>query len=400
MNAVFEYCLMEPSLLPKFEGSLKICNFVAFSPDNITLALCGGNTVWLWNLKTRESAQVLEGHTKEIICVVFSPDGKKLVSCSRDETVRLWNVETGALIDTLARFDDLSWIQFKSNRIAFSPNGKMLAVLFHMTTVQFWDVETGKTINLVRKSHDCFRCFAFSPDGATLLSCCYKRLEPSWGVRVFFDQIECSSHKKTPKLGHIENNENDENDVSTYALEKDIYFISFVEFSPDRQTLAVVCDGTVELFNVRTGKLRSVLKGHKHLIVKVAFSPNGNILASLLYDWRVQLWDVKTGNPIETLQLQRHDHMFADFAFSPDNKTLAVSCGYGIIQLWHFWRPVQRSLQRCVLLLCRCRHLSSVTILNIFKLILKQNELFTVVSDGEILHFINVCKQVNNSACI
>jgi WD40 repeat protein len=62
----------------------------------------------------------LEGHDNWVTSVSFSPDGKTLVSGSYDNTIKLWNVETGKEIRTLKGHDN------SVNSVNFSPDGKTL----------------------------------------------------------------------------------------------------------------------------------------------------------------------------------------------------------------------------------------------------------------------------------
>ncbi|MGF2034672.1 MAG: AAA-like domain-containing protein, partial [Nostoc sp. CmiVER01] len=82
----------------------------------------------------------LEGHSEEVYSVVFSPDGKTLASASRDNTIKLWNLDTGKEISTLTGHSDYV------NSVVFSPDGKTLASASDDNTIKLWNLDTGKEI--------------------------------------------------------------------------------------------------------------------------------------------------------------------------------------------------------------------------------------------------------------
>ena len=105
----------------------------SFSPDGNKIATGSrDNTVQLWDVDTGAEIRILTGHTGWVNSVSFSPDGNTIASGSRDNTVRLWDVDTGAVIHALRHTDDV-------NSVSFSPNGNTIAS-GSRDTVRLWDV--------------------------------------------------------------------------------------------------------------------------------------------------------------------------------------------------------------------------------------------------------------------
>ena len=79
---------------------------VAFSPDGRYLAVATSLGVELRDAKTLRLVRFLQGHIEPVWCVAFSPDGEYLASGSEDNTVKLWDVETGKCLRTLKGYID------------------------------------------------------------------------------------------------------------------------------------------------------------------------------------------------------------------------------------------------------------------------------------------------------
>lgn len=107
---------------------------VAYSPDGGWLAVTGGVGIWIYEAHTLNPLKLLTGHREGVKSVSFSPDGQTIASGSPDNTVRLWNVETGRNIKTLTGYiRDV-------HSMHFSPDGSTLISGGSNGAILEWDV--------------------------------------------------------------------------------------------------------------------------------------------------------------------------------------------------------------------------------------------------------------------
>lgn len=276
---------------------------VIFSPDGRTLVSCSAlesNIIRLWEVDTGKVKALLRGHTGNIWTVIFSPDGRTLASCSEDKTIRLWDVDTLQIKMVLAGHTDTVY------KICFSPNGKTLASASEDKTLRLWNVNTGVELAVLRGHNDLVAIISFSPDGRTLYSASADKTIRLWDVE---------SSKQT-KMRAI--------------ADKDSSGIG--RFSPDGKTLAIASKDNIRLWDVGTGKGKAVLKGHTDHAWSIRFSPDGKTLASASADNTLRLWDLRTAKGKAVLQGHTKDVYGVEF--SPDGKTLASASEDDSIRLW------------------------------------------------------------------
>jgi WD40 repeat protein len=208
-------------------------------------------------------ARILKGHLTGVIAVAFSPDGATLASASTGDTIKLWDVKSGALLRTLyGNSGDVC-------AIAFSSDGKVVASGGQNGDVTLWELGTGRACAAPSAETDRVMGIAFAPHDAWLAAGGVDRTIRLWEPR---------SGKQTATLtGHARG-------------------VLCVAFSAEGKTLASgSADGAVKLWNTEGMREATSLplgqRGRHGPVVSLDFAPDGKELAIATRDV-VEIWDV------------------------------------------------------------------------------------------------------------
>ncbi|MBV7336044.1 hypothetical protein KFU94_48985 [Chloroflexi bacterium TSY] len=157
--------LLYVNTLTEYTGHSDWVLSVVWSPDGRSLASgSDDNTIKLWDVESGETLQTLTGHSSSVRSVAWSPDGRSLASGSDDSSIKVWDVENGKTLQTLTGHS--GWVR----SVVWSPDGRSLASGSDDSSIKVWDVERGETLQTLTGHSSSVRSVAWSPDGRSLAS--------------------------------------------------------------------------------------------------------------------------------------------------------------------------------------------------------------------------------------
>ena len=318
---------------------------VAFAPGNPSLLASGGydNTVRLWNTQSGETLHTLNNHDGNIRSVAFSPDGSILASSSDDKTIQLWNAQTGQRIGVLKGH------KAAVRSVTFSPpDGRLLASGSEDKTIRLWTVETGALHKILQGHQEAVRSVAFSSDGRLLASGSEDKTVRLWTVKTGECQTVLEGHTRplwsvafSPDGQFLSSGGEDKIvrlwDMQTKEYRKlpDVHknWVRSLAFSPNSRFLASGSeDKSVKVCNIQTGECHITLQGSTSWIWALAFSPDGQILASGSEDKAVRLWDLREKKCLRTFS--EHEGSVRSISFGKNGKVLASGGDGQKVRIW------------------------------------------------------------------
>ncbi|EDX82790.1 hypothetical protein S7335_1093 [Synechococcus sp. PCC 7335] len=279
----------------------------AYGGRHLLASSAADGNVKLWDADTGKLLNTLSGHDNWVVAIAWSPDGKWLASGSHDQTVRIWELESGSVLHILSGHPSWIW------SVAFSPDGRFLASSGEDQSIRIWDVVSGECIQTL-----------------------WGHLDLVWDVA--FQPHPLASEEQSPLLVSASRDETIKLwDVSSgqclKTLREHTAQIWSLNFSPDGNTLASTsADQTIRLWDTQHYRCQHICAGHLNGIRDATFHPNNQTFASGSHDKTVRLWDAKTGQCLRTLQGQTRNVIA--MAFDPTGEYLVSSHADSLIRLW------------------------------------------------------------------
>ncbi len=271
-----------------------------FSPDGRVLAcVTDDGLLILWDLHEHEVMHSLPAHDAAMLLPVFSSDGSRVFTAALDTRIRLWEVRSGALLETIE-------CGTQSPRgVALSPDDRRLA--FAAQALRIWNLETGGE-EAMRLGHTSpLGSISFAPDGRTLASS-----ERAGVIKVW----DASPLEEPARLrGHSD-------------------FVRAVGVFPDGRRLASTGrDGTIRIWDVAARREIERLEGHGPGDQELAISRDGRLLVSGGPGGRIRIHDLAGGSAPRTVETGHP--WVGGIAISPDGREIASVGAGGACRFWN-----------------------------------------------------------------
>jgi WD40 repeat protein len=335
------------------QGHTGAVNAAVYSPDGKKVATASGdNTIKIWDAESGNELRTLTGHSESVRSLAISPDGRQIVSGSNDKTIKLWNMETGQEIRTITGHTGLV------QSVAFSPDGKKLVSSGSSEkNIKIWDTGTGREIRTITTALSVAQVI-YSPNGRNIAlhfgwdgeydNSVIKVIDAESGREIrsihhgiIIDAIAYNSDGNRIASASWIDEENENVKIWNAETGAEIKTLSGIitdgtlslAFSPNgRQIVAGLWAKEFKTWDTESGRELRTITGHSNNVNSVAYSPDNNRILSGSSDGTAKIWDAATGR--ELLSLSRNTTPVYRVALSPNGKRLASGSQDGIIRIW------------------------------------------------------------------
>lgn len=275
-----------------------------FSPDGKSMLTASrDNTARLWDAASGEERHVLQGHLHHVVQVVFSADGALVATRAHDNSVRVWQASDGRLLSELRHSSVI-------NSGAFSSDGNRFVTASDDGRATIWDPRSGRQQKvLFAYPLLAMRDARFSPDGHFVVTASADGTARLWDAadRGAFDSLVTIEGHEGALIG--------------------------AAFSPDGSRIVTHgSDGTPRLWNGLTGAALATMRGHGGFVPTAVFSADGKRIVTASADGSARTWDADTGAPLA--EMRGHALAVRGASFSADGRFVVTASADNSARVW------------------------------------------------------------------
>jgi WD40 repeat protein len=290
-------------LIRTLAGHADSVNAVVLTPDGrCAVSASSDNTLKVWDLESGLEIRTLAGHADSVRAVALTPDGRRAVSASDDSTIKVWDIKSGKEIRTLKGHDG------GFNSVALTPDGLRAVSASSDSTLNVWDLGTGKAIQTLVGHGGPIRAIAPTADGLRAIS---------------------ASDDKTLKIWDLESG------LEIRTLKGHANGVSAVALTPDGlRVVSASKDWTLKIWDLESGENMQTLKGgHMDYIKAVALTRDGLRAVSTSDDKTITVWDLKKCQKVRILR--GHIDRVTAVSLTSDGQIAVSASSDGTLKVWN-----------------------------------------------------------------
>ena len=297
------------------------------------------NTLRVWSLDSGRCLLTLKGHTGSISALAISPDGRRCVSGSCDRTIRIWDVESGIVLKVLTGH------RYPIHSLAITPDGRRCVSGSTDSTFRIWELESGKCVRTI----DGFvESITLTSDGRHFVGESYPNVISLWnlesGERIkklvgHFDSIKaidisrdgkrCVSRSRdmTLRIWDVES----EKCLSIISENSGFYILAI---TPDgRRCVCGSKNNILRVWNLESGECIGILEGHKGAINTISITSDSMRCITGARDKTLRVWELDTCRCLKVLE--GHEGAIHTIAIAPDERHCISGSDDKTIRIWN-----------------------------------------------------------------
>jgi WD40 repeat protein len=288
-------------LLRTLEGHSSAVTGVAVTADGQwAVSTSDDNTLKVWELESGQALRTLEGHSSGVTGVALAADGKRAVSASLDTTLKVWDLESGQALRTLEGHSD------SVTGVAVMADGRRVVSASLDKTLKVWDLESGQALRTLDGHSDSIYGVALTADGKRVVAAAGDSTLKVW-------DLESGQALRTLE-GHSSS-------VTCVALTAD-----------GKRAVSASRDRTLKVWDLESGQALRTLQGHLRSVNGVAVTADGKRAVSASRDHTLKVWDLESGQAFRTLE--GHSFYVNGVIVTADGKRAISASGDHTLKVW------------------------------------------------------------------
>ncbi len=304
--------LFSSALILTLTGHTGVVTGCAVSPSGQWIVSSSNDqTLKIWDRQTGMEVRTLHGHTSEVTCCAVSPCGEWIVSGALDGTLKIWDAHNGE-----ERFSIKSHTNLVTG-CTVNPRGEWIVSSSNDKALKICELHTGlERFTLRGHTREVTGC-AISPSGQWIVS---------------------SSNDQTLKIWELHTG------LELRTLHGHNNWVTGCAISPSGQWIVSVSDEQLKVWDVQSGKEQLSVQGPIGWLTSCKVEPSGTWIVSASANGALKLWDSQTGQ--ERLTLQGHTERVTGCAISPSGQWLVSSSNDQTLKIWDAYAKPERVTPR------------------------------------------------------